>query len=310
MQRGSMRHSAAALVGAGAGRDHLADVLAASPKPLRPSSAKRERGDGEPTATFSDQLGAAQTSLKASLDRAAAELTAAIEGRAAEGSKTPAMLRSGARGTLDWLAGAVAEAVNSLSSEHQELARTQLKAQATMYDVKLSHARTAASVKLANQAVELESSMHRKLEEQLRELSSAEGAVLAAAHEQLEAAKRELAAEHLRAATATETLGRTKQLLEASDAKAEETAAEKLRCEALLNVALSELDVSCSTQRTLEQRVQELVAQSRKQHAELSGAHDELSRVCYARVVALPPPPPPPPPRPCPLPLPSPYARD
>jgi len=271
----------AMLANSGTGRD-VGELLAATAQSERPTSADREQQrspppGGEVKASFSERLRQSKLELQAKLDQAASELSQSIDKLRSAGDRdVPPMLKHSTKMTLDWLSGASHGLLDELSSAHQQLARQQLKTQATSLEMKLHTSRTANNVKLANQAAELEGTINRRVEERLRELSGAEGAALAHAHRQLEEATVELAQLRLKMETQTEASNMLQQLLRASEATVVGLREQMARCEASLQQALAELGVASQTNATLEERVDELVRESQRQHQEVAQARTDL----------------------------------
>ena len=60
------------------------------------------------------------------------------------------------------------------------------------YEMKLSHSRTASELRLQNQAVEMESTFNRRLEDRMTELANGSGDQLREAHQRAEELQQEL----------------------------------------------------------------------------------------------------------------------
>ena len=81
-------------------------------------------------------------------------------------------LEIGVRGAFEALQRRATEQLADLSNADADGARELLKEQAAAHELKLEHARTAATVKLKDQSVALEASYHKQMEDRMTELTA------------------------------------------------------------------------------------------------------------------------------------------
>ena len=143
-------------------------------------------------------------SINQVLEKGVDKCLAAIPGRSQLREWERQELDGGVHGAYEWLAGCLAEELETAIEGAQKAARQALKVQAATFAMKLETSRTAGAVMLEAQAAEMEAAMHRKTEEALKAFKGAEGELLAAAHRvieilQQEVTRRELTSSALRA---------------------------------------------------------------------------------------------------------------
>ena len=172
-------------------------------------SAKHSSTTEDPTkdateVRYSALLEKACTAINPILRQGAEKCLAAIPGRSQLREWERQELDGGVHGAYEWLAGCLAEELETAIEGAQKAARQALKVQAATFAMKLETSRTAGAVMLEAQAAEMEAAMHRKTEEALKAFKGAEGELLAAAHREIEilqqeVTRRELTSSALRA---------------------------------------------------------------------------------------------------------------
>ena len=152
-----------------------------------------------------------------------------------------------------------------------EAARKQLKAQSNMYLLKLETARTAGSVALTNQQVEMNAVYEKQLEEKVQHLSANEGALLQEAHDRAARLEEKLNGLTISSKSVEEKLLSTSKLLKAAEGSLEKRDKEMARMKsesdevkAQLSSALEDLKGTRNENQTLGEQVAELVRGFRK----------------------------------------------
>ena len=141
---------------------------------------------------YSALLEKAWSAITPILRQGAEKCLAAIPGRSQLREWERQELDGGVHGAYEWLAGCLAEELETAIGGAQKAARQALKVQAATFAMKLETSRTAGAVMLEAQAAEMEAAMHRKTEEALKAFKGAEGDLLAAAHREIEIMQQEV----------------------------------------------------------------------------------------------------------------------
>ena len=129
------------------------------------------------------------------------------------------MLAECAKHAFDAAARGTAESVRALSEGETVETRKQLRAQATMFQMKLETARTAGAVSLQNQAASLEAAAARALESQLAKFAEGGDVALKEALAQVKERTEKLQAATVKIETLEEGLKNTKVLLMTSESE-------------------------------------------------------------------------------------------
>ena len=125
----------------------------------------------------------------------------------------------GVRGAVSTLSRAAADATQELWDAAQAEARKQIKAQQSVFEIKLARTRTASLVSLQNQAAEMEASKNRELESRASSGTGETNTDLEQAHKRLEELSRKLSGEEIMKKKLNELLVTTEQLHAASEAQ-------------------------------------------------------------------------------------------
>ena len=158
------------------------------------------------------------------------------------------------------------DAAKTMQEADVEAARKQLKAQSNMYLLKLETARTAGSVALTNQQVEMNAVYEKQLEEKVQHLSANEGALLQEAHDRAARLEEKLNGLTISSKSVEEKLLSTSKLLKAAEGSLEKRDKEMARMKsesdevkAQLSSALEDLKGTRNENQTLGEQVAELV---------------------------------------------------
>jgi hypothetical protein len=264
---------------------------------LQVTSAQASEAAAESDVCYAQQLENKQK-LMAEHAAAAEEKLLAVLNTHVTSELDSSTAQGSVRGVLEWLARALRETTDELSSSHRSTARNALKAQAVVFEMKLATTRTAASVEKQAQAVEMEAAMAKKIEESVKAVQGEGGDAHRKALEELTELKAKVLALKLKnegteaALTVAQSRLRAKdvsvaqwkeQTEEALAQAAEQLAvseaqqAEAERCRELLDGALVDLALQTSVSATLEDKVRDLVSELERCHTESEGMRSQLS---------------------------------
>ena len=150
--------------------------------------------NGKFQAHLADAKKELSTVLIAAVDRLEAATDAAVAAAVSEKvgvAASPQQCES-TKDVFTALARESAGCLDQLSSMNQETARQQRVALSAAFDIKLSHARSAANMSMLNTKAEMETAFHRRTEERLSAARGEGNADLSSAHRELEATRSEL----------------------------------------------------------------------------------------------------------------------
>lgn len=153
------------------------------------------------------------------------------------------VMASAIGGVVEWLGRSTHQTIASLSERHHLAIRKQLKAQAATHEIKLRASRTAAQMQLQNQQAEMEFTLHRRIEDKVREMRGDSGDELQEAYRRLEDLEAEYATVKLKHSGLEDAFSRTKDLLRSAEDRASTLEVEATSCRDALNGVLSELDI-------------------------------------------------------------------
>ena len=145
-----------------------------------PSSPELEGGDGKPREGFKEQLEQSKARLSAVLERAGQKLAADVlpemMPEAEETIIQESVTSGGLSQVLGWIGLATGELLGHLSEAHQAIARENIKAQASTFEMKLATSRTSAKVAQANAAAEMQAHMEMQIAAKIQAVTGDNGA--------------------------------------------------------------------------------------------------------------------------------------
>ena len=269
------------------------------PTESRGGSPEGKDGGKSGASSFKEQLESSKGRLSAVLDKASQKFVSDVLPDLIPGSDEAAlkemMASGGVHMVFDWLGRAMGELMAQLSDAHQSAAKEQIKAQAATYEMKLATSRTSAKVSMQNAAAEAEAKVATAVAAAVTELKTGDDSTkkLDEAYAKVEELTMELNKVKLKAEGIKEAQSMTQKLLKAAEdkvaqlesaggevfQKVETLEAERDSVRAMLDKALTELNVKISANKSLEERLQRLVAETEKRQAELAEVRTELQSV-------------------------------